>query len=95
MLYCDFCGKSTKEVKRMIAGQNGSAICSECVIICMEALMDNIRDLEDNTISIKESEVDFDNKKCSCGGKLELHQLMCNPPIDVYMCNKCNTTHKR
>lgn len=63
MLYCDFCEKSTKEVKRMIAGNDGAAICNECVIICMGVLIDNIRDLEDNIISIADSdEVDFDNK---------------------------------
>ena len=28
---CSFCGKSQKEVKKLVAGPNGAAICDECV----------------------------------------------------------------
>lgn len=35
---CSFCGKIATEVKRLIAGPNGSYICNECVEICSEML---------------------------------------------------------
>ncbi len=31
---CSFCGKPNSQVRRMIAGPNGAAICSECVAKC-------------------------------------------------------------
>lgn len=40
MLYCDFCGKSQKDVKKIISGGNGAAICNDCVLVCVEALID-------------------------------------------------------
>lgn len=39
MKVCSFCGKSEKEVKRMITSVNAD-ICNECVLLCMEALID-------------------------------------------------------
>lgn len=36
---CDFCGKKTSEVKKMIAGDR-VFICNECVEICMEIVKD-------------------------------------------------------
>lgn len=35
---CSFCGKSNKEVKRLIAGPKGVFICDECVRLCNEIL---------------------------------------------------------
>lgn len=35
---CSFCGKVATEVKKLIAGPNGSYICNECVEICSEML---------------------------------------------------------
>ena len=32
-VYCDFCGKSRDEVKKMIVG-NEVAICNVCVVLC-------------------------------------------------------------
>ncbi len=34
--YCSFCGKSKNEVKRLIGGMNGAAICFDCVKICYD-----------------------------------------------------------
>jgi len=36
-LRCSFCGKSQKEVKKLIAG-NGVYICNECVSLCNEII---------------------------------------------------------
>ena len=36
-VYCDFCGKSRDEVKKMIVG-NEVAICNECVDLCSNIL---------------------------------------------------------
>jgi ATP-dependent Clp protease ATP-binding subunit ClpX len=31
---CSFCGKSSAEVRKMVAGPNGVFICNECVDLC-------------------------------------------------------------
>ena len=33
---CSFCGKSAKDVRKMIAGPDGVHICDECVRLCRE-----------------------------------------------------------
>jgi ATP-dependent Clp protease ATP-binding subunit ClpX len=38
-IYCNWCGKPSDEVRKMIAGQNGLTghnvfICNECVVLC-------------------------------------------------------------
>jgi len=33
---CSFCGKSAKQVRKMIAGLNNTYICDECVELCQE-----------------------------------------------------------
>jgi ATP-dependent Clp protease ATP-binding subunit ClpX len=40
-LHCSFCGKSEKEVKRLIAGPKVH-ICNECVDICNEIIADDV-----------------------------------------------------
>lgn len=35
ILYCSFCGKSQRDVKKLIAGPQVN-ICSECVSLCWE-----------------------------------------------------------
>ncbi|MPZ26690.1 MAG: hypothetical protein GEV12_09575 [Micromonosporaceae bacterium] len=40
LLKCSFCGKSQKQVKKLIAGP-GVYICDECVGLCDEILADN------------------------------------------------------
>ena len=31
---CNFCNKDTTQVKKLLAGENGTHICSECVVLC-------------------------------------------------------------
>ena len=38
---CSFCGKSGKEVKRLIAGRN-AFICNECIRLCLDVLDDDL-----------------------------------------------------
>lgn len=35
---CSFCGKAQDQVKRLIVGPNGVAICDECVSLCNEII---------------------------------------------------------
>ena len=35
---CSFCGKSDRQVNRLIAGTGGVAICDDCVKICNDIL---------------------------------------------------------
>ena len=42
--FCSFCGKPEDLVKRLIAGQNDSFICDECVEICRDMLRDSAED---------------------------------------------------
>ena len=45
-LFCSFCGKSQKEVKKLIAGPT-VYICNECVDLCNEIIDDeDIREVE-------------------------------------------------
>ncbi len=50
-LYCSFCGKSQKEVKKLIAGPT-VFVCDECVELCMDIIKE---DKKNNKIKIKES----------------------------------------
>ncbi len=38
LLHCSFCGKSQKEVKHLIAGPSATAVCDECVALCVDIL---------------------------------------------------------
>ena len=31
---CNFCNKDTTQVKKLLAGENGTHICSDCVELC-------------------------------------------------------------
>ena len=35
---CSFCGKHQDQVKKLIAGPGGVAICDECVALCREII---------------------------------------------------------
>ncbi len=37
---CSFCGKTERQVQRMVAGPNNVCICSDCVMLCMEIVSD-------------------------------------------------------
>lgn len=40
-LVCSFCGKSEKEVKKIVlAGANKKPICNECIVTCSQILKD-------------------------------------------------------
>ena len=41
-LICSFCNKSRKDVTKMIVGGNKTAICNECVKLCVEILDEDI-----------------------------------------------------
>jgi ATP-dependent Clp protease ATP-binding subunit ClpX len=38
---CSFCGKSHKEVKKLIAGPSSVYICNECIDICIDIISDD------------------------------------------------------
>ena len=40
-LNCNFCGKSQKEVKKLIAGP-GVYICDECIELCNDIIQDDV-----------------------------------------------------
>ena len=42
---CSFCGKSKNTVNKLIVGEN-SAICNDCVSLCVDLLKDEPGDLE-------------------------------------------------
>jgi len=50
-LYCSFCGKSQKEVKKLIAGPT-VFVCDECVELCMDIIKE---DSKNNKIKTKQS----------------------------------------
>lgn len=44
LLHCSFCGKSQKEIKKLIAGSNEDVyICNMCVVICIEIINDDVQ----------------------------------------------------
>tara|TARA_B110000438_G_scaffold21387_1_gene19432 strand:- start:436 stop:1698 length:1263 start_codon:yes stop_codon:yes gene_type:complete len=49
-LFCSFCGKSQKEVKKLIAGPT-VFVCDECVELCMDIIKE---DSKNNKIKVKE-----------------------------------------
>lgn len=44
MLQCSFCGKTEKQVHKLIAGPNGVYICDQCVDLCDEILEEEYQD---------------------------------------------------
>lgn len=97
MLNCDFCGKSQKDVKRIIAGRNGVAICDSCVIECVQALVDNNLELMS-----KEDELQIDTSHdipalfCGkCKAVMDITNISMERRKDgdttvEYECVKCN-----
>ena len=49
---CSFCGKSQKQVKKLIAG-SGVYICSECVEICNEIIAEELGDEQSGSFSLE------------------------------------------
>jgi ATP-dependent Clp protease ATP-binding subunit ClpX len=46
LLKCSFCGKSQKQVKKLIAGP-GVYICDECIELCNEIIEEELSDIEE------------------------------------------------
>lgn len=46
-LRCSFCGKTSSQVRRLIAGHDGSHICDECIDTCAEILEEEFETYED------------------------------------------------
>ena len=46
--HCSFCGKSSDQVRKLIAGPNGTFICDECVSLCEEIIADEFEDEEES-----------------------------------------------
>jgi len=42
-LRCSFCGKTQDEVEKLIAGPGGVFICDECVNLCNDIIMEDIK----------------------------------------------------
>ena len=50
---CSFCGKSEKQVSRIITGPDGVCICDQCIEICADMVEDEIGyDYDDNELEI-------------------------------------------
>ena len=47
-LRCSFCGKTSTQVRRLIAGQGGAHICDECIDTCAEILEEEFEAYEDS-----------------------------------------------
>ena len=43
---CSFCNKTQDQVKKLIAGPNGTYICDECVSVCEEILNEEFDDFK-------------------------------------------------
>jgi ATP-dependent Clp protease ATP-binding subunit ClpX len=50
LLKCSFCGKSQKQVKKLIAGP-GVYICDECIDLCNEIIEEELADIEEVSFS--------------------------------------------
>lgn len=48
LLKCSFCGKSQKQVRKLIAG-HGVYICTECIELCNEIIEEELAEVEENT----------------------------------------------
>ena len=47
MVHCSFCGKTEKQVHKLIAGPNGVYICDECVETCAEIVEEEVYQAQD------------------------------------------------
>jgi len=64
-LHCNFCGKSQKEVKKLIAGP-GCYICDECIELCNDIIFEdaqkaNTKSVVDNVPKPHEIKAHLDN----------------------------------
>jgi ATP-dependent Clp protease ATP-binding subunit ClpX len=45
LYFCNFCGKNQTQVKKMVAGHNSTYICSDCVLLCVDAITEKKSDV--------------------------------------------------
>lgn len=58
-LRCSFCNKTQDQVKKLIAGPNGTYICDECVSVCEEILNEEFDDYDDDAKNAADMEVNL------------------------------------
>ena len=58
---CSFCGKTSEQVRRMVAGPNVQ-ICSECILLCQEIISDDFN----AGVSISSAEIPRPRRWSSC-----------------------------
>ena len=54
LLKCSFCGKSQKQVKKLIAGP-GVYICNECIDLCNEIIEEDLEGAEERSVPDRRS----------------------------------------
>ena len=55
LLKCSFCGKSQKQVKKLIAGP-GVYICDECIDLCNEIIEEELADADEYEVRVYDVE---------------------------------------
>jgi transcription elongation factor Elf1 len=73
LLACSFCGKSQKQVKKLIAGP-GVYICDECIVVA-DAVIATGQDAETPVSAVVSVAVDLTTAKCGFCGKRR-HQVV-------------------
>ena len=58
-LRCSFCNKTQDQVKKLIAGPNGTYICYECVSVCEEILNEEFDDYDDDAKNAADMEINL------------------------------------
>lgn len=95
---CDFCGKSKEDVEKLIVGEN-SAICNDCVDLCVSILKDEtVKHHDDkgklNPALLKEYLDDYiigqDNAKIALSVAVSQHFKRINFPDDTIKLEKTN-----
>lgn len=95
---CNFCGKTTEEVDKMIEGSDGTMICSDCINDCMDLLIDNTTEIIDEEIltprqivkSLNERVVGQDEAKKILSIALYNHQKRINQQLCDISIEKSN-----
>ena len=56
---CSFCGKTEKQVRKLIAGPGDVFICDECISLCDEILEDELQELYSDRDAEEEVEINL------------------------------------
>ena len=76
-VHCAFCGKTDRQIKRLIAGQE-AYICDECVKVCYKMLKNETEEYNED-----------ENPVCSFCGKSENQVDLLIFQGKGYICDKC------